>query len=177
MRSKAHASIFASAILLSSCGGAPNEIFEQETILGKELFSGVVAKVDSSSKLVTISYGDFTSSPSKFGAESTYTDLRTVKDDIGVSHTYEDRYMYLTILLSELDGAAIFDAMELLIQKHYPEHQITALSVCQLFRYYDGKLRSAATGKPKDFYLCAYVEGEGYYNGNGLGELEPMSKK
>ena len=167
----------ASICLLSSCFGEPSEVFQQETITGKELFSEVVAKVDASSKLITVTIGDFASSAAKLGEGSTYTDSHNVKDDLGVTHTYENRYTYLAVLLSESDGAAIFDAMELLMEKHYPEHQITALSVCQLFRYYDGKLRSEATGKPKDFYLCAFVEGEGLYNGNGLGELEPMNQR
>ena len=177
MKPRISAAFLVSVCLLSSCFGEPNEVFQQETIAGKELFSEVVAKVDTSSKRVTVSVGDFVSSAAKLGEQSTYNDSRNVKDDLGVTHTYENRYTYLTVLLSESDGAAIFDAMEPLMKKHYPEHQITALSVCQLFRYYDGKLRSEATGKPKDFYLCAFVEGEGLYNGNGLGELEPMNQR
>ena len=156
----------ASISLLSSCfGGESNEVFSQGEINGMGAFASVKATLNASNKTVTITVGDYVSSPSLLDVPSTNTVTRQVKDAFQVTHTYEDKYSYFTVKLSSSDSQTICNAMGEMVQKPYPGETVSSLAICQEFRYYDGKLVSE---NPKSFTLVGFVTGKGYYNGYSL---------
>ena len=164
------------ALLLSSCT-EPLKIFEQSSISGYGSFSEVVAAMDSQNETATLSFGEsFSSQPAKVIRYEEREENRTAKDDLGVSHTYTNRHIYFKVDLSEEDGKSLFPLMEEKIPPTVVLRSIYGILLCELSKYYDGKIRSSATvAKPIEYYLCADLGGGNYYNGNALGTLEPKN--
>ena len=165
------------SMILLSCAQKKQAIFKEASISGHDHFSNVVATMDEEKETAVISYLDsFSSEPAKVAFSEKRETSRTAKDSIGVSHTYEDRYQYFKVALSEDEGKSLFPLMEKDIPVVVENHEIKGILLCELSKYYDGKIRSAATvAKPIEYYLCAVLGDGSFYNGNSLGTLEPKN--
>ncbi len=175
MKSRTGFLLFASLGLLFSCANKTPKIFEQEEIAGYDHLSQAAATMDSSKQTAVISYGtQFSSEPAKVEHSEARKTSRVAKDSLGVGHTYENRYEYYKVALSEEEGKTLFPLLREQIPSSVKEGELVGILLCECSKYYDGKIRSSVTvAKPIEYYLCVDFGGGDFYNGNSLGDLEP----